>query len=192
MACWTSALEELANDGHSVQEVSLEAWYSELDKIYATISRAEVYTSLRSCLSKENEHLVNPDILRKIRSGADIDAATYITALRRRKTLIEAADSLFDTYDALIMPTKPTVAPTYPQTYPGPEEDDRMLARTGVLTREVNVLQMSGASLPIHQLGSALPVGLQVICRADDLDQLLHSAAIIEQSVGVARYDRIL
>lgn len=184
--CWAKALENLANDGHALTEVSIEEWYSEVDKIYSTISRAEVYTSLKPCLSSQNEDLVNPDILRKIQSGATIDAVTYITALRRRKTLIEMADKLFDTYDALITPTKPTVAPTYPQSYPGPEEDDRMLAKTGVLTREVNVLHMSGASLPIHQLGSPLPVGLQIMCRAADLSGLLQSAAIIERSVGVA------
>lgn len=184
--CWNTALDCLARDGHTVQEVGIEAWHGELDKVYSTITRAEVFTTLSPYLSADAEALINPDILRKIRSGAGLDAPAYISALRRRQALIQAADGLFNDYDALITPTKPTVPPTYPASYAGPAQDDLVLAKTGVLTREANVLNMSGASLPIHQHGSRLPVGFQILCRGDDLDGLLRCAAAVEKSVGVA------
>lgn len=184
--CWNAALDCLARDGHSLQEVSIDTWHGELDKIYSTITRAEVFATLSPCLSEDAEALINPDILRKVRSGAGLEATAYISALRRRQALIQLANRLFDDHDALITPTKPTVAPTYPASYAGPAEDDFVLAKTGVLTREANVLNMSGASLPIHQHGSHLPVGIQVLCRGDDLDGLLRCAARVEKSVGVA------
>lgn len=186
LECWDAALARLRAAGHQIETVDTSGWRTELNELYQTITRPEVLATLAPLNYEAGRDLINPDIFPKIESGKPARAMDYIAALRRREAVIEQSLPLFQRYDALISPTKPAVAPPIPASYTTPEEDARLLSKTGTLTREGNVLNLTGVSLPIHQLtGLRLPAGLMVLGPRHADQRIVALACALESVLGL-------
>jgi aspartyl-tRNA(Asn)/glutamyl-tRNA(Gln) amidotransferase subunit A len=51
-------------------------------------------------------------------------------------------------------------------------------------SQPVNMFGQCGASLPIHHLGSELPVGLQIVCAPGEDEKLLAMSCAVERALG--------
>ena len=121
----------------------------------------------------------------RFEQGRKQSAADYIRLCWRRAKLVERASALFATYDALLMPTCPVVAPRIDEI----ERDDDAFWRCNALllrnTALVNFLDGCAATLPIQPPGGA-PVGLMAIGGPFDDHRLLAVAAAIESTLSVS------
>ena len=103
----------------------------------------------------------DPRVITRIRKGESQTAADYITLLQDRERFIaDMADELAG-YDALVLPTVPTVAPKIADL----DADEQLYGGTNLLMLRkpsvINFMDGCAISLPMHQSGSA-PTGIMV------------------------------
>jgi len=85
--------------------------------------------------------------------------AYYMQAQKARTLLIEALDTLFSTYDVLVMPTAPTPAFTL-----GENTDDPVkMYLADIMTVPASLAGMPALSVPAGKTETGLPVGVQLI-----------------------------
>ncbi|HEX3721308.1 MAG TPA: amidase [Nitrolancea sp.] len=102
--------------------------------------------------------------------------ATYdVKARRLRGSLGRIIDTLFEEYDALILPTASNVAPA------------RALGSTGDRTFQApgSLLGLPAISLPLGIGTDSMPIGTQLIGRRGDDARLLSLAAWVEAAIGL-------
>ena len=116
-----------------------------------------------------------------INDGLEISAADYLRARHRIGVLRGAMDLVFDAFDAVLLPTTPTTAPTL-------GEDDVRLGDGSLVSRLdasiwytalFNDIGSPAISLPIPTDG--MPIGIQLVAAADDDDLLLALAVRVEE-----------
>ena len=102
--------------------------------------------------------------------------------MRERDQLIEKANTVTRQYDALIMPTTPTIAPPIKAL----EEDEKLYINTNILTLRntfcFNFLDRCALSIPMHQGGEA-PTGLMIVGETMGDDNLLSIGQTIEEAL---------
>jgi aspartyl-tRNA(Asn)/glutamyl-tRNA(Gln) amidotransferase subunit A len=146
------------------------------------IAPPEAYAVHRDLLKEAGEG-VDPNVRLRLLRSENVNAADYIQNLRDRERAVAAMDALFDTFDVLVMPTTPIVAPTLEEvatvdTFNA--KNMRMLRNTSIW----NFFDVCGVSLPIN-LGNELPVGLMLIARHGNDRNLLRIAKSVEQALAV-------
>jgi Asp-tRNA(Asn)/Glu-tRNA(Gln) amidotransferase A subunit family amidase len=116
-----------------------------------------------------------PAIPAEVDSGALIPAIYDQKARRLRGALGRQVDALFDTYDALVLPTASNVAPP------------RALGSTGDRTFQApwSLLGTPAITLPTGVGADGLPIGTQLIGRRGADAALLRLAAWAETSLGL-------
>ena len=93
--------------------------------------------------------------------GATVTAQQYIKLLDARRDWIVRVERALESFDAIICPTIPVVAPVIADLL---ASDEVFFKANGLLLRNtftINVLDGCSFSLPCHQQGE-LPVGLMV------------------------------
>lgn len=157
---YETCLRKLASSGASIQDVTLPV----LDKLPdlfrdGGLVAAEAYHWHRHLLSR-GEGKYDPRVSVRIRRGAGMAAADYISLLHERKALISQWRQQIAHFDAVLMPTVPTVAPTLSEL-----ADDGEYSRVNLLMLRnptlVNALDGCAVSLPCHVPGEP-PVGLSI------------------------------
>jgi aspartyl-tRNA(Asn)/glutamyl-tRNA(Gln) amidotransferase subunit A len=92
--------------------------------------------------------------------GRDMSAADYIELLKARADWIRAVETRFAPFDAVLMPTVPTIAPRIEAL-----ADEAEYGRINLLMLRnpaiINFLDGCAISIPCHTAGEA-PVGLMV------------------------------
>lgn len=125
-----------------------------------------------------------PVIRENLRLGALVSAKDYIDAQRVRRRMQEEIDALLATYDALVFPTQPIVAPLLDayQLPDGAQEDlfDMEISYTGL----ANLTGHPALSVPCGFTADGLPVGLQLTGRAFDEGTLLQLGHAYEQAMA--------
>ncbi len=107
--------------------------------------------------------------------------AYYLKAQKIRTLIKQDFDRAFETYDALIAPTSPTVAFEI-----GAKTDDPLaMYLNDVCTIPVNLAGLPGLSMPCG-LSDGLPVGLQIIGKPLGEEMVLRVAHAYEQARGGA------
>ena len=104
-------------------------------------------------------------------------ATDYLRALRLRRTIAVAADRLLERYDALLSPTRPTVAPPADRPWvkkPG----ERMTDPLGAFGSCVG---LPAISVPMGFTEDGLPAGLQILGRAYDENVVLAVASAYQE-----------
>jgi aspartyl-tRNA(Asn)/glutamyl-tRNA(Gln) amidotransferase subunit A len=154
-AATDEALRVLVAAGAEIRDVPLEV---STDR---AVIRAEAYAYHAGYIAASPD-LYFPETLAKLRSGADIDAQTYIRARRDLDRLRRSTLNVFSSVDFLVTPTTPLLAPKgsdYPST-PG----EAMALDASILrnTRPFNTFGLPTISIPCGMSSSGLPIGLQL------------------------------
>ncbi|WP_409050679.1 amidase [Variovorax guangxiensis] len=176
---YEAALRKLAAAGVVLHDVTLPVLIDIPDVLQGGgLVAAEAFQWHRELLSSQ-EREYDPRVSVRIQRGRSISAADYISLLSLRERMIQRWSEQIAAFDAVLMPTVPTVAPKLEVL-----EDDGEYGRVNLLMLRnptvVNVLDGCAVSLPCHERGSA-PVGMSVV--GDRLRdwQVLSIAQVIEQ-----------
>jgi aspartyl-tRNA(Asn)/glutamyl-tRNA(Gln) amidotransferase subunit A len=127
---------------------------------------------------------MDPVVAARLERGLAIPADQYIAAVARHRELIVTAERLMDGLDGWVTPAAALVPP------PVADFDDleKALKIAFSITKSsqpINLFGQCGVSLPIHHLGSDLPVGLQIACSPGSEAKLLSIALAVEGILGV-------
>jgi len=177
-AAFQWALSTLGKAGASITEIPLQ----ELDEL-PDINRkggfapAEAYAHHREQMAAAGAQY-DQRVYTRILRGREQDAADYIELRRRRLDFIERVTAAIGSYDAVLMPTVPIVAPTLDAF----ATDESYLRLNGLVLRNssvVNFLDGCAISIPCQEPGSA-PVGLTLFASTNADRKLLAVAAAAE------------
>jgi aspartyl-tRNA(Asn)/glutamyl-tRNA(Gln) amidotransferase subunit A len=127
----------------------------------ATVLRAEAYSYHRESAAKTPE-LFQPETLRRIRGGAEIDTVAYVNARRQLDQLRRSAPRIFDTVDLLITPTTPVPPFSISELLANPNDLRAKEIVTLRNTRPFNMLGLPTISVPCGFTQAGLPIGMQI------------------------------
>ncbi len=175
-ACFAQALSRLSAAGAHIIEAPMKLLQDY--RPLGMFSAAEAYAWHRALLA-EREHEYDRRVSKRIKMGAGLSAADYIALHAARKRWIQAMETEFAPFDAVIMPTVPIVAPAIAELE---ASDDAFFAANALMLRNtatINILDGCAISLPCHEAGS-LPVGFSIAGVANADSRVLAVALAIE------------
>jgi aspartyl-tRNA(Asn)/glutamyl-tRNA(Gln) amidotransferase subunit A len=152
------ALSRLSAAGVAIVEIP----FAELRELPAlSFSVVEGYAWHRKLLETRRAEY-DQIVAGRFANGAAVSAADYIDLLAARKSLIAKSAARTQSYDAVVMPTVPLVAPKLAD-FAGNEPlwlatNRRMIRNPGI----ANFLDRCGLSIPCHERGGA-PVGFSLM-----------------------------
>lgn len=139
----------------------------------------------RTLLARPEDY--GPVIRENLRLGALVLAKDYIDAQRMRRVLQAEVNALLATYDALVFPTQPIVAPLL-DAYQIPEsEQDDLFDLEISYTGLANLTAHPALSIPCGFTADGLPVGLQLTGNMFDERTLLQLGHAYEQATEWSR-----
>ncbi|MBL8669319.1 MAG: amidase [Alphaproteobacteria bacterium] len=156
-----ATLQALAKAGASVKEVAFPVLTS-VRECYAAggFTAPESFAWHRKLMERAGDKY-DPRVIARIRRGGDVPAADYVDLLWRREALCAEADAATAPYDAVLLPTCPTVAPPIDALS---RVDDYSRINLLMLRNSTfgNFLDRPALSIPCHKPGEP-PVGLMVM-----------------------------
>ena len=185
-----NSLRVLRAAGAQIIEIPLTE-LSELASINATggLSAAESYAWHRPLIAR-HQALYDPRVALRILKGATMSAADYIDLVAARQNWIGRMNILLASFDAVLSPTVPMVAPPVAELI---DDDVNFFRVNGLLLRNtavVNMLDGCGISLPCfapQNSATKLPVGLMLWQAALHDDALLDTSLQVEAALNSAR-----
>ncbi|MEQ9489374.1 MAG: amidase [Alphaproteobacteria bacterium] len=185
VSAFSRALEILSGAGIAIEEIPFKE-LAEISWINARggMPSAEAFAVHRSRLV-EMKHLYDRRVAARIGLGEGALAADYIQFLDERAELIEAAARVTCSYDAVVLPTTPIVAPPVADL----ESDDGYLHYNGLSLRNTligNFLNRCAISLPCHKQGDP-PVGLMLMGATGGDEALFGVARTVEAALKDAK-----
>jgi aspartyl-tRNA(Asn)/glutamyl-tRNA(Gln) amidotransferase subunit A len=177
-----AALGQLERLGMTVREVPVEH-LDHNDAAQALIELSETAAYHQEWLL-EHEDRYGADVRRYLEVGQQMLAVRYIQALRYRSLLRAELMKAFQQVDVLVTPTVPIVAPplgTETVSYEDGTQEDLVSA----LLRFANVASLAGMpalSVPCGFSEDGLPIGLQIMGRPLQEDQILRVAHAYQSS----------
>jgi aspartyl-tRNA(Asn)/glutamyl-tRNA(Gln) amidotransferase subunit A len=150
-AALNGALAALRTLTAGVQDVS----FSVKSDDRTTIRAAEAYAYHAALVAKSPE-LYQPEVLARIRVGADVTAVAYIEARRRMEQSRRTVNEVFKRVDVLVMPT--VAMP--PTAIAGTPSDDAPRIRN---VAPFNFYGYPAISVPCGFTRDGLPIGLQIV-----------------------------
>jgi len=180
---WQRTLHTLRNAGAHIEDVKLVE-INDVQEIQRSggFSAAESYTWHRRLL-KDHGKSYDPRVAARIQRGATMSACDYIELQAARRHWINRMETAIQSFDAVLSPTVPVVAPPIADVAPGPERDDVFYRVNSLLLRNTSVINLlDGCAISIPcQTADELPVGLMVWAGAMCDDSVLNIAFQIEQ-----------
>lgn len=172
----------LRQAGAQIEEIALSE-INDLAAINASggLSAAESYAWHRTLIA-DHQAEYDPRVAQRILRGASMSAADYLDLLAARQQWIARMEARLDSFDAVLSPTVPIVAPPIASVL---TDDAEFFRVNGLLLRNtavVNMLDGCAISLPCHTPGQ-LPVGLMVWHAALHDDAVLELALQIESAL---------
>jgi aspartyl-tRNA(Asn)/glutamyl-tRNA(Gln) amidotransferase subunit A len=177
-----AALKKLSAAGAVITDLAVPAFDRQAEYFKnGGFAGAEAYAIHRRWQDRLGEY--DPRIAKRVLLGKEIAAADLVDLTRLRAEYMREVGALAAPYDAMLMPTTPTIAPSIAEVDRSDEDyfrwNFRILRNVGV----VNFLDGCAVSLPCHAPGTA-PVGLSVFGVAMSDRHVLATAHAIE---GVLR-----
>ena len=145
-----------------------------------TILRAEAYAYHQERAARTPE-LYQPETLRRIRSGAEVDTVAYVNARRQLDRSRRSTPGIFEAVDLLITPTTPVPPFTIADLRADPDHLRAKEIITLRNTRPFNLLGLPAISVPCGFTRRGLPMGLQITGRAGDEATVLRLAHAYER-----------
>ena len=182
-SAWQRTLDRLRASGAQIEDIALPE-LNDLPAINATggFLAAESYAWHHVQL-KGDASAYDPRVLARIQRGAGMTAREYIELLGARRDWISRTEAALSSFDAVLSPTCPIVAPPIADVAPGPERDEAFFKVNGLLLRNtsvVNMLDGCAISIPCHSQDE-LPVGLMLWAGAMRDDAVLNIALQVEK-----------
>lgn len=123
-----------------------------------------------------------PEVKRRILLGTYVLSAGYydqyyLKALKVRRKIKEAYDSLYTKYDMILCPTTPTTAPKL-GAYTG---DALAMYQSDLFTIPANLTGCPAITVPFGKDEKGLPIGLQLMGRAFEEAILFQGASLLEK-----------
>ncbi len=183
-AAFDAALKKLSAAGAVITELPVPAFDRQAEYYkHGGFAGAEAYAIHRRWQDRLAEY--DPRIAKRVLLGKDISAADYVDLGLLRAEYMRTVETLAAPYDAMLMPTTPTIAPPIAAVDASDEDyfrwNFRILRNVGI----VNFLDGCAVSLPCHAPGTA-PVGLSVFGVALS-DRRVLAAAVAAEGVLRAR-----
>ena len=174
------SLARLAAAGARIEQVDLPE-FALVTPLNAKggFSAAESYAWHRELIESHGAEY-DPRVLTRIQRGATQSAVDYIELIALRKTFITGVEERIARFDALLMPTTPSVAPRIADL----AGDAEFFRCNGLALRNpgiINLLDGCAISIPNHAEGEP-PTGLMLACRGG-LDAHLFRCAAAAESV---------
>lgn len=175
-------LSALSAAGAQIVDVSLTE-LAEIPKINAPggLSPIEGYAEHHARLARAQDQF-DHRVAQRMMLGATVTAQQYIQLLDARRDWIQRVEKTVESFDALICPTIPVVAPVIADLL---ASDEAFFKANGLLLRNtfaINVLDGCSFSLPCHRAGE-LPVGLMLSSVHGDDAQLAAVALAVEAAL---------
>ena len=142
----------------------LGASAQEVIRVQQTIMRAEMAFCLGGDYASGKDRM-SPRLLELIEGGRQIGVVDYQRAFVEADRLHAGVDALFDSCDALMLPSAPGVAPAGLESTGDP-----------VFCSMATLFGMPAVSLPLMAGESGLPIGVQLVGRRGDDGRLLRTA----------------
>jgi aspartyl-tRNA(Asn)/glutamyl-tRNA(Gln) amidotransferase subunit A len=194
-----SAIEEMAELGASVEEMSLPSTKYALS-VYYIIAPSEASANLAryngvkygysfqdtssmwEAMEKTRQYGFGPEVKRRIMLGtyalsAGYYDAYYLKAQKVRTLIRKEFAEAFEHFDALITPTSPTV----PFKIGERVEDPMQMYLADVCTLPINIAGIPGISVPAG-FSEGLPVGMQILARPFAEETLIRVSYAFEQA----------
>jgi len=184
--CVDKALAALREAGVELVELTSEDLPDprERETVFPTIVGPEILASLGIDRFKAGRDGMDRVTAMRAAIGLDISAVDYSLACRRHAAVTALADKALRKLDGIVMPATPMVSMPL-SDLETPEGAARSMAASRN-TQPGNLWSLCGVSLPVHQYGSDLPVGLQILCRHGMDAHALSVGLAVEAIVGRA------
>ncbi|MBX2820213.1 MAG: hypothetical protein KTR29_11050, partial [Rhodothermaceae bacterium] len=179
-ASFERALKIIEHAGASLSEIRVNAIEdANRPASGGRLLAAEAYSVHRSLLERSTP-LYDPRVSTRILPAADTSAADYIDLLQWRKDFLRRIEAELYSFDALLMPTTPIIAPLITEL----EESDSVYFETNTLmlrnTCIVNQMDGCALSIPCHKEGEP-PVGLMLAGLSLQDEKILQIGLTIEK-----------
>ncbi|MEM7652373.1 MAG: amidase [Pseudomonadota bacterium] len=183
-SAFQNALSRLSDAGAHIEERTFPAFNAVVEASAAGgFAGAESYAVHRTRLAT-HQHEYDPRVVVRIMRGRNMDAADYFDLLAAEKRIRAEADAATGAFDAVLMPSTARIAPTVSSV----AEDDAFFEANAAMLRNTslgNFLKRCGASIPMHQPGTA-PAGLMVMGETNGDAHTLAVAAGVEAVLRAA------
>ena len=181
-ACMSVAMERLKAAGVSIANIDVpEA--AEREAVFPVVLPTELIAVLGRERFDKGRHLMDPVVAARATKGLETNADHYIHLLNRHRELIDIAQARMRNLDGWISPSVAIPAPAVADF----DDFSKALGLAFSITKNsqpANLFGQCAISLPIHHLGSKLPVGLQIACSPMRERELLAVALALEEIVG--------
>ena len=160
-AGYGEAIKRCSALGATLIEFDMEPFYETARLLYEGPWIAERYLVIRDLLasSPDSIHPVTREITA---AGSRLTAAETFSAVYRLQGLRRIAERVFGNFDAIMLPTTPTVYSTR-QVLANPIE---LNSRLGTYTNFVNLLDLCALALPASMRADGVPFGITLIAPA--------------------------
>jgi allophanate hydrolase len=166
--------------GAELVEFDLEPFYETARLLYEGPWVAERYLVIRNLLasSPDSIHPVTREITA---AGSRLTAAETFSALYRLQALRRIAERIFTQFDAIVLPTAPTVY-SVAQVLANPIE---LNSRLGTYTNFVNLLDLCGLALPAAMRPDGVPFGITLLAPAGRDAELASIGRVFHADTGL-------
>jgi aspartyl-tRNA(Asn)/glutamyl-tRNA(Gln) amidotransferase subunit A len=178
-AAWSAAVDRLGQAGVRFSDETI-ALVDDMVRVNSKggFSPVESYAIHRERLKRDAAG-IDPNIRSRIERGEGVSAADYIDMLQGRARLVQAMDARLASFDALVLPTSPIVAPTIAEVA-APDEFGRKNAMLLRNTASINFFDLCAISLPLPRQ-SGLSAGFMLVGRNGSDQRLFRIAAAVEK-----------
>ncbi len=181
-ACMTAALTMLEEAGADIVPIEVpEA--PEREKYFPAALPADLISVLGRERFLAGRERMDPVVAARGGMGLEAKAAEVLQVKWWRQQLCAAAEARSEGLDGWITPTA-AIASVPVADFTDPAEAMRLTLAITQDTQPGNLLGLCATTTPIQMLGSALPVGLQLLCPANHEARALAIALAIEDLVG--------
>ena len=180
--CAAAALEALRDAGADIVDIELPD-LGPPEAFFHAIVPAEFLAVFGPERFLRERARMGADIAARAEVGLDITADRYLGMVRKLAQLRRLGRERMLGFDGWVTPTVGLVAPLV-DDFADTAKALEINIRIGRLTRPVNLYGFCATSTPIHQLGSDLPVGLQVMAAAETESSILSLAVAMEHVLG--------
>lgn len=178
--CWAQSLQKLQSLGAELLEIDLEPFLKAAELLYFGPYVAERYAAVGDFVQAAREQDLDPTVRKIILDSARYSAVDVFRAEYQLQELKKASAAVFQSIDALFLPTTPT-------TYKISEVQANPLqlnSRLGLYTNFVNLLDLCGIAVPGPMRHDDLPFGVTFLAPAFSDRKLLNLAHWWEGTQG--------